>query len=93
MAAPAAAKNLLFGLLAMQVGLVNPDELLGTLRVWIRDKNKGLADLLMERGRLERADREAIDILVARHLGRPRRRRREEPFLPVRRRFATRQAR
>ncbi len=65
-----AAKNLLFGLLAMQIGLVTQEALLGAFRVWIHDKSKDLADLLIDRGHFDRADRDAIDILVAHHLGR-----------------------
>ena len=70
MAKPTAGTNLLFGLLAMQIGLVNQEELLSAFRIWIRDKSKGLAELLLERGHLDHADREAIDLLVARHLSR-----------------------
>ena len=70
MAALSAGENLLFGLLAMQIGLVSQDELLNAFRSWIHDKSQGLADLLMKQGRLEQGDREAIDILVSGHLGR-----------------------
>ena len=70
MAKPAVGNNLLFGLLAMQIGLVSHDELLGAFRVWVRDKSQELADLLEARGHLDHADRAAIDLLVVRHLGR-----------------------
>ena len=70
MAPPDAWNNLLFGLLAMQIGLVNQEELLSAFRVWVRDKTQALADLLEVRGHLDHADRAAIDLLVERHLGR-----------------------
>ena len=70
MAAPNAGKNLLFGMLALQIGLVSQEELLNAFRIWTRDKSQGLADLLVRQGHLEQGDREAIDILVSRHLGR-----------------------
>jgi tetratricopeptide (TPR) repeat protein/tRNA A-37 threonylcarbamoyl transferase component Bud32 len=70
MANSSAAENFLFGLLALQIGAISQDGLLGALRAWIRDKNQGLAELLVANGQLDSADCPVIEMLVARHLGR-----------------------
>jgi len=68
MAASAADPNLLFGLLALQNSLIDQDQLITAFRAWSRDKDRPIADYLVERGDLDSADRTAIEALVARHL-------------------------
>lgn len=43
---PAADRNLLFGLLALQNGLIDQDQLVAAFRAWIRDRTRPLADNL-----------------------------------------------
>lgn len=67
--APVSAEsNLLFGLLALQNGLIEQDQLLAAFRAWSRDKVRPLADHLVARGDLDADDRDAVGALVVRHL-------------------------
>jgi hypothetical protein len=68
MAALAADRNLLFGLLALQNGLINQGQLVAAFQAWTLDKARALADHLVGRGDLEADDRSAVEALVARHL-------------------------
>jgi serine/threonine-protein kinase len=68
MSAAAADRNLLFGLLALQNGLIDQDQLVNAFRAWTRDKARGLADLLADRGDLDRDQRAAVEALVSVHI-------------------------
>ncbi|HKI21128.1 MAG TPA: tetratricopeptide repeat protein, partial [Isosphaeraceae bacterium] len=68
MVAIAAEKNLLFGLLALQNGLIDQGQLVAAFQAWTLDKTRGLAEHLVGRGDLDGDDRAAIEILIARHL-------------------------
>ncbi len=63
-----AESNLLFGLIALQNGLIDQDQLVIAFRAWTRDKTRALADHLVARGDLDAADRAAVEALAARHL-------------------------
>jgi eukaryotic-like serine/threonine-protein kinase len=63
-----ADRNLLFGLLALQTGLVDQDQLVNAFRAWTRDKARAMADHLAARGDLDPDQRAAVDALVALHL-------------------------
>src|SRR5262245_38874566 len=62
------SRDLLFGLLALQIGLIDQDRLVTAFRAWTRDKSRAMADYLADRGDLEAEDRAAVEVLVARHL-------------------------
>ena len=68
MASIAADRNLLFGLLALQNGLIDQVQLVAAFQAWTLDKARALADHLVGRGDLDADDRSAIDALVARHV-------------------------
>jgi serine/threonine-protein kinase len=68
MAAMAADHDLLFGLLALQNGLINQVQLVAAFQAWTLDKARALADHLVGRGDLDADDRSAVEALVARHL-------------------------
>jgi serine/threonine-protein kinase len=68
MATVAADRHLLFGLLALQNGLIDQGALVAAFQAWTRDKARGLADQLVARGDLDPDDRSAVDALVARHI-------------------------
>jgi hypothetical protein len=68
MAALAADRNLLFGLLALQIGLIDQGQLVAAFQAWTLDKARALADHLVGRGHLDVDDRYAVDALVARHI-------------------------
>jgi len=60
-------RNLLFGLLALQNGLIDQVKLVAAFQAWTLDKGRPLADHLVARGDLDADDRSAVEALVARH--------------------------
>ena len=63
MAAEAAERNLLFGLLALQNGLIDQGQLVTAFQAWTRDKARPLADNLVV-AQNRRARRSAADMLT-----------------------------
>ena len=68
MAASAADRNLLFGLLALQNGLIDQGQLVAGFQAWTRAKHKLLADQLVDQGGFDPDDRAAVEALVERHI-------------------------
>src|SRR5215469_2902584 len=68
MAALAADRHLLFGLLALQNGLINQSQLVAAFQAWSLDKSRSLADHLEARGDLSGAKRTLLEGLVEVHL-------------------------
>jgi serine/threonine-protein kinase len=68
MAAIAADRNLLFGLIALQNGLINQVQLLAAFQAWTLDRSRNLADHLTARRDLDDEDRVAVEALAARHI-------------------------
>src|SRR3954466_278473 len=68
MAAIAADRNLLFGLLALQNGLIDQVQLVAAFQAWTRDKARPLAEHLVVRGDLDAEQRSLLEGLVAQHL-------------------------
>src|SRR5262245_65600474 len=68
MSAIAADHDLLFGMLALQNGLINQGQLVAAFQAWTLDKARALADHLIGRGDLDADDRSAVDALVSRHI-------------------------
>jgi serine/threonine protein kinase/lipopolysaccharide biosynthesis regulator YciM len=67
-ARPDADRNLLFGILALQLDFVSRDQLIGAMNAWVLEKSRPLGALLVERGALG-SDRHALlEALVAEHL-------------------------
>jgi serine/threonine-protein kinase len=61
-------RNLLFGLLALQTGLIDQDQLVGAFRAWSRDPARTMAEYLADRGDLDPEQRAAVNALVALNL-------------------------
>jgi hypothetical protein len=59
-------RHLLFGLLALRAGLIQARPLAGAWAAWSARPDRSLADLLVERGHLTRADRAAVEVLLER---------------------------
>jgi tetratricopeptide (TPR) repeat protein len=68
MAVSPAESNLLFGLLALQNGLINQGQLVVAFQAWSLDKARPLADHLVVRGDLDSAGRGAIEALAVLHI-------------------------
>ena len=65
-----ADRNLLFGILALQLDLIGRDGLVDALRDWTTQKDKPLGQILVERGDLSAARRELLEPLVDEHVRR-----------------------
>jgi serine/threonine protein kinase/tetratricopeptide (TPR) repeat protein len=61
-------RNLLFGLLALQTGLIDQGSLFTAFNVWTRDKARSMAAILVEQGNLDTVRCSLVDGLVAEHL-------------------------
>ncbi len=57
MAAADADRNLLFGILALQMDFITRDALVAAMNAWLLQKHKPLAEMLAERGALSPGDR------------------------------------
>jgi serine/threonine-protein kinase len=66
--AATAERHLLFGLIALQVGLIDQAQLVAAFQAWARDKAQPLADYLAARGDLDAEQRAGIEVMVALHL-------------------------
>ena len=64
----AADHHLLFGLLALQNGIINQGQLVAAFQAWTLDKSKSLADHLEARGDLTAARRALLEALAEVHL-------------------------
>ena len=64
----ATEKDLLLGLLALQIGLINQSQLVAAFQAWTLDKARTLADQLVARGDIDFDDRAAVEALVDRHI-------------------------
>ena len=64
----AADRNLLFGIVALQMDFITRDQLIAAMNAWVLDKRKPLGKVLSEQEALSAEDHEAIESLVRRHL-------------------------
>jgi WD40 repeat protein/tRNA A-37 threonylcarbamoyl transferase component Bud32 len=63
-----ADRNLLFGILAVQMDFINRDALITAMNAWVLDKAKPLGEILVEQGGLTAKAREKLDEVVELHL-------------------------
>jgi tetratricopeptide (TPR) repeat protein len=63
-----ADRNLLFGLLALQNGLIDQVQLVAAFQCWTLEKDRPLADHLVGRGALDADQREVVEAMVGLHL-------------------------
>jgi hypothetical protein len=68
MAAIAADRNLLFGLLALQNGLINQAQLVAAFQAWTLDRARALADHFIAFGHLNQAQRAVIEAIADLHV-------------------------
>jgi serine/threonine-protein kinase len=66
----AADRHLLFGLLALQNGLIDQGALVAAFQTWIRDKTRSLADQLVAQGDLDADACAGLEAIVALHVRR-----------------------
>ena len=63
-----ANRDLLFGLIALQNGMIDQSQLVAAFQAWTLDKDRSLAEHLVGRGDLESDQRAIIDAMVGLHL-------------------------
>jgi serine/threonine protein kinase len=64
----AADRNLLFGILALQLDFITREQLINGMQSWVLAKDQPLADILALAGALSADDRVTLEAVVARHL-------------------------
>jgi serine/threonine-protein kinase len=67
-AVPAADRNLLFGILALQLDFIGRDTLIAAMHAWILDKRKTLGQILVARQALQPDKYQLLEALVQAHL-------------------------
>jgi serine/threonine-protein kinase len=65
-----ADRNLLFGVLALQMNFISREQLVACVSIWVLDKSKSLDAILVEQGWLDQEEREALEPLIRKHLQR-----------------------
>jgi hypothetical protein len=65
---PGADRNLLFGILALQMDFVSRDALIAAMNAWVLDKTKPLGQILRDQGALSVERHALLDALVQEHL-------------------------
>jgi formylglycine-generating enzyme required for sulfatase activity/tRNA A-37 threonylcarbamoyl transferase component Bud32 len=68
MAATSADRNLLFGILALQIDCITRDQLIAGMNAWVIEKTKPLAQILVEQQALDPTDRALLEPMVERHI-------------------------
>src|SRR5438874_10317698 len=63
-----ADRNLLFGILALQMDFVTRDQLVAAMNAWVLDKSKPLGDILRDQGALADDTHALLEALVQKHL-------------------------
>jgi tetratricopeptide (TPR) repeat protein/tRNA A-37 threonylcarbamoyl transferase component Bud32 len=63
-----ADRNLLFGILALQVNFISRDALVAAMQAWVIDKKKSLGQILLEQKRLTDGQVQALEVLIVQHL-------------------------
>jgi WD40 repeat protein/serine/threonine protein kinase len=64
------SRDLLFGLLALQTGLINQAQLVAAFHAWTQARNRSMAEILSEQGALETPCLTLVEGLVIEHLRR-----------------------
>jgi eukaryotic-like serine/threonine-protein kinase len=65
---PEADRNLLYGILALQMDFITREALVGAMNAWVLDKGKPLGRILLAQGALDEEDHVLLDAMVAKHV-------------------------
>ena len=63
-----ADRNLLFGILALQMDFVRRDDLIAAMHAWVLDKAKPLGQILRDQNKLAADEHDLIEAMVQKHL-------------------------
>src|SRR5207237_6589475 len=61
-------RDLLFGLLALQIGLIDQDDLVSAFSAWTRARGKTLAEILLDRGAIDAESRSILATMAQKQL-------------------------
>src|SRR4051794_29279293 len=61
-------RNLLFGILALQMDFISRDALIAGMNAWVLDKRKTLGQILVTQGVLDPRDQALLEPMIARHV-------------------------
>src|SRR5262245_6776437 len=64
----ASDRNLLFGILALQMDFINRDDVIVAMNAWVLDKTHSLGHILVEQGKLNPDTEALLEALVVKHL-------------------------
>jgi serine/threonine protein kinase len=67
---PAADRNLLFGILALQMDFIGRDDLIAAMHAWVLDKARPLGQILVQQHALRADEQAVLEVLVQKHLER-----------------------
>jgi len=70
--AHSADRNLLFGVLALQMDFITRDALIAAMNAWVLQKQRSLGEILEAQGALAPGDRALLEPLVSRHIAQHR---------------------
>jgi serine/threonine protein kinase len=65
---PGADRNLLFGVLALQMNFIGRDALIAGMNAWVQQKTRPLGQILLDQGQLSDAQVRGLDQIIALHL-------------------------
>jgi serine/threonine-protein kinase len=65
---PSSDRNLLFGILALQVNFITRDALIKGMNAWVLEKHRPLGDILVEQGALSPQRRAVLEAMLCEHL-------------------------
>lgn len=68
MSQPLADRNLLFGLLALQMSFISRDDLVEAMKVWAENRHRSLGEILCELNAINDHERNLLESLVNRHV-------------------------
>jgi serine/threonine protein kinase len=68
MSLPSSDRNLLVGILAIQLDFIRRDQLIAAMHAWVLEKKTPLEELLERQGAVDRRTRKLLEDLVERHL-------------------------
>src|SRR5262249_13832999 len=68
MSEPSADRNLLFGILALQMDFISRDALIKAMNAWVLEKAKPIGQILVDQAALAIQNRDLLEALVQRHL-------------------------
>jgi eukaryotic-like serine/threonine-protein kinase len=61
-------RNLLFGIVAVQMNFISRDGLIEAMNAWVLEKDRNLSDVLFKQGQLTPERRQLLEALVNEHL-------------------------